>query len=129
MKIKVLYDINNFIYAYATYEPEGANIIVGDEGISLGCKEAMIDWDELVDPCLCIYDGERLVVSPERIEAIQLEFLRKKREEDCFSVINRGGLWYDLLTRSEKDDLLEWYQAWLDVTITGAIPNKPEWLK
>lgn len=55
--------------------------------------------------------------------------LRSRREQDCFSVINRGVLWYSRLTDEQKAELELWYQAWLDVTETGVIPNNPEWLK
>ena len=55
--------------------------------------------------------------------------IRSRRESECYPIINRGGLWYDLLTKAEKDELLEWYQAWLDAPETGIIPEKPSWLK
>lgn len=55
--------------------------------------------------------------------------LRYKRENECFSVINRGSLWYDRLTPRQKAELADWYQAWLDVTETKIIPEKPYWLK
>jgi hypothetical protein len=55
--------------------------------------------------------------------------LRRKRKAECFSVINRGPLWYDTLTESQKQELKIWYKQWLDVTINLSIPNKPEWLE
>ena len=55
--------------------------------------------------------------------------LRRRREEECFSVINRGELWYKRLSEDEKSELEEWYQAWLDVTETKTVPNLPEWLE
>lgn len=54
--------------------------------------------------------------------------LRERREKECFSVINRGVLWYDRLTKAQINELYRWYQQWLDVTITGVIPPKPIWL-
>lgn len=57
------------------------------------------------------------------------EQLRAKRERICYPVVNRGQLWYKRLTSEQKSELDEWYQAWLDVTETMAIPQKPLWLK
>ena len=58
-----------------------------------------------------------------------LENLRNQREMECFSIINRGELWYKLLNETQKEELREWYLAWLEVPETKTIPNKPEWLK
>ena len=54
--------------------------------------------------------------------------LRLRREEECFSIINRGKLWYDTLTEEQLEELNEWYEKWLDVTETLEVPEKPEWL-
>lgn len=56
------------------------------------------------------------------------ESLRKKRCEECFTIINRGKLWYERLTSEQIGELKEWYQAWLDVTKTLVIPVAPNWL-
>lgn len=58
-----------------------------------------------------------------------LDNLRARREEECFSVINRGKLWYDNLEPSQLYELQIWYEDWLDVTETKVIPVKPSWLK
>lgn len=60
--------------------------------------------------------------------AATLEKLRKQRETECYSVINRGRLWYNRLTTEQYAELELWYQAWLDVTDTLKIPKKPEWI-
>lgn len=60
--------------------------------------------------------------------SIALIELRNQREEECFSVINRGALWYDRLTEEQKQELSAWYQAWLDAPQTSVIPTKPAWL-
>ncbi len=54
---------------------------------------------------------------------------RQQREVECFPIINRGQLWYDGLTEEQKIELKKWYQAWLNVTETLEIPEKPSWLK
>ena len=50
------------------------------------------------------------------------------REIECFPIINRGTLWYSKLTVEQMSELDNWYQAWLDVTETKEIPEKPSWL-
>lgn len=54
--------------------------------------------------------------------------LRKRRADECFSVVDRSVLWYSGLTDSQREELSEWYQAWLKVTETLVIPEKPKWL-
>lgn len=58
-----------------------------------------------------------------------LDNLRMQREEECFLIINRGQLWYDTLSNEYKAELNDWYHAWLDVTETKVVPDKPVWLK
>lgn len=58
----------------------------------------------------------------------ELNTLRRRREVECFSVINRGALWYDRLTESQRIELVQWYDAWLDVTETKTVPEKPIWI-
>lgn len=54
--------------------------------------------------------------------------LRLRRAEECFSVVNRGKLWYNCLTMEQLAELKNWYFAWLDVTETKVIPTRPKWL-
>ena len=54
--------------------------------------------------------------------------LRQCRETECFSVINRGELWYKNLTDEQYEILQTWYKSWLDVTTTLVIPEIPEFL-
>lgn len=66
-----------------------------------------------------------------------LSLLRLRREMECFSIVNRGQVWYDNLTQIQKEEIKLWYRNWLDVTdnycdginIDTIIPNKPIWLK
>lgn len=59
----------------------------------------------------------------------ELKDLRRQRQVECFSVINRGYLWYSQLSESQVSELGSWYNAWLNVTETLEIPQKPLWLK
>lgn len=58
-----------------------------------------------------------------------LQTLRKQRKTECFSVINRGKLWYECLTDEQVAELRRWYHDWLDVTETKVVPVAPEWLQ
>ena len=57
-----------------------------------------------------------------------IDFLRHRRETECFTIINRGKLWYDKLTEEQHEELNIWYHEWLDVTETKIIPERPLWL-
>ncbi|MBQ3047587.1 MAG: hypothetical protein IJD48_01065 [Clostridia bacterium] len=71
------------------------------------------------------------VMAVERVftEVDQLYQLRQLRNSECFSVINRGLLWYNTLNNSQLDELTNWYINWLDVTKTKIVPVKPSWIK
>ena len=58
----------------------------------------------------------------------QKEEYRRRRETECFSVINRGQLWYEGVSLSQLLELRSWYKAWLNVTETMVVPEKPTWL-
>ena len=74
-----------------------------------------------------VYDDIQVYIPYTEEEII--ERLRYRREEECFSIINRGQLWYNNLTAEQYDALQVWYKTWLDVTETKMIPEKPNWLK
>lgn len=60
---------------------------------------------------------------------LDLETLRNRREEECFNLLaSRCQLWWNRLTSAEKQELEEWYQNWLDVTLTLKIPETPKWI-
>ncbi len=77
-------------------------------------------------------DGNILIKSDDKLKEIETERelfgLRSQREKTCFPYINRGALWYSKLSDEQIDELDAWYQAWLDVTETKAVPEAPEWL-
>lgn len=71
-------------------------------------------------------------LTPEEVAAnleSRKDSLRKQREKECFSIINRGQLWYSQLDVVQLEELEVWYQEWLDVTETLTIPEKPNWLE
>ena len=55
--------------------------------------------------------------------------LRERRERECFSILdNRSQLWWNKLTEIQREEIEAWYEAWLEVTETKVIPEKPSWL-
>ncbi len=64
----------------------------------------------------------------EELFAKETEQLRERRKTECFSVINRGKLWYDALSLNQLSELEAWYHAWLNVTETREIPSAPLWI-
>ena len=77
---------------------------------------------------LKVVDGKVLAVEHEMTLEERIENLRVKREIECFSIINRGALWYTRLSEEQVQELEQWYNAWLEVTETLEVPEKPEWL-
>ena len=74
-------------------------------------------------------NGDRFQIQEfKKTEEMILAELRHQRDSECFSVINRGQMWYAALTELQKQELQTWYQAWLDVTETKIVPKKPDWL-
>ena len=55
------------------------------------------------------------------------ERIRSNRDEKCFPIINRGQLWYNMLTDTQKKELNDWYQAWLNATETMVEPEDLKW--
>ncbi len=77
-------------------------------------------------------EGGELVFNPQEFETHKTEEkkeeYRKRRETECFSVINRGQLWYEGVSLAQLLELRAWYKAWLNVTETMVVPKKPTWL-
>ena len=78
-------------------------------------KIDLSDFDPLV---------ESSTIDPEEVE----KALRELRETECFPIVNRGDVWYNRLSSSERSQLENWYQEWLDVTETFKKPNKPSFI-
>lgn len=78
------------------------------------------------------YENGTLLLDEYKLQELNeqylLDDLRLKRQKICFPYINRGELWYNRLSDTQKTELSSWYQAWLDVTQTKVIPTTPQWL-
>lgn len=122
--MKALLDEKGFIESYAT---------IGDILESTDIEDpADIDHFERNYRAYRIKDG-KLFFDESQATVLQNEAenaqLRIDRDAECFSVINRGWLWYDTLTEKQTKELRKWYKDWLDVTETKKKPDKPSWLK
>lgn len=109
-----------FIVGTGTPDVQGnfeGELVMADYGYYL-CREGTNITDGALNPAY-----EELKKS----EALRK--LRAKREEVCFSVVNRGKAWYDSLTIEQYEQLKAWYQAWLCVTKTFVEPVTPAWIK
>ena len=63
------------------------------------------------------------------LESRRADALRARRAAECFSVVDRGTLWYDKLTAEQRAELSAWYEAWLNAPETGEAPTSPSWIK
>lgn len=75
---------------------------------------------------------DELVFDENKEAELELEaekdMLRRLREVECFSVVDRSIFWYNSLTQEQQAELKTWYDEWLVVTETLVIPTKPAWL-
>ncbi|MBR0160558.1 MAG: hypothetical protein IJQ02_04650 [Oscillospiraceae bacterium] len=120
--MKVTFDENGYVNGWC---------MVGDNGGEE--YDPPEEFDAFLDNCFCfkLVDG-KLVHDQKKEEADMQEQeqadLRLLREKECFSVVNRGWIWYSTLTLAQWRELRSWYIAWLKVTETGVIPERPSWV-
>ena len=76
----------------------------------------------------CLAKDDCHEFTEDELHAYIIDFYRRRREEKCFPIINRGQAWYNHLSITQKVDLNDWYEAWLDVTVTLTEPKEPVWL-
>lgn len=69
-----------------------------------------------------------VLYTAEELDEIKRADIRRRRVSECFSVINRGKLWYDRLTVTKEIELTDWYNAWLDAPETLTVPERPTWI-
>lgn len=130
--INVVYDINNQNkIMYITSAPSDE---IYDTRYAVLPVQNLPQYDVLRQE-LQVQNNQLIVVNKilsaeqlRKIEQIELNELRARREDECFQIINRGQLWYDKLLQEQRVQLNAWYQSWLDVTMTRIIPTKPSWL-
>ena len=118
---------NGYVYSYAITGELYDGITVSEEDmetINLNFFESHYSAYKFVDGKL-VFDEEK---DKQIADENELNELRQRREKECFSVINRGQAWYNSLTSEQSEELQEWYQAWLNVTETREVPEKPSWI-
>lgn len=121
--MKVLLDEQNYVVSYAL-EGELLDAVEASEPNDLSHFEEHFTAYQVRDGTLVFDD---IQAEAEQAQAAK-DAYRKRREVECFPIIDRGRLWYDTLTEDQLSELKTWYQAWLDGTNTQTIPEKPEWL-
>lgn len=121
--MKVLLSDQGYVVSYAL-EGELLDAVEAAEPSDLSHFEEYFTAYRVQDGVLVFDDAQ---AAAEQAEAAKTAY-RQRRQAECFSVINRGRLWYDALTEEQLSELKTWYRAWLDGTNTQTIPEKPEWL-
>ena len=123
--MQVILNEQGYVKAYALIGGFGSPSVFVSE------PENLDDFENNYRSYYLSEDGA-LIKSDDRQKEIENErelvSLRSQREKVCFPYINRGYLWYGKLTDEQKEELDDWYQAWLDVTDTKIAPKAPEWL-
>ena len=78
---------------------------------------------------------EKSIVDLNTLKEIEFANIRQKRETMCFSIVNRGQLWYNKLSQDQIKELDSWYNDWLNITLTYneetgdfIIPETPSWI-
>jgi hypothetical protein len=56
----------------------------------------------------------------DHINSKKMDYIRKKRVFECFRIVNRGQMWHNNLTQSQRDEVQAWYNAWLE------LPNRAD---
>ena len=115
MKVKILSKFN-----CQSFPLDETAIEVSQEVLDLIGQKYCFDVE---NNCVIDYDNS------EDLRIAKLEELRQRREQECFSIINRGSLWYDKLSGLQLEELEEWYHKWLMAPQTLEVPDKPEWIK
>lgn len=115
-------DENDNVIGYSIYslymEPDEHNIEI---------DELVVPDDFFKDYLKYSYRDKKLF-KHSALSSREQENIRSKRIKECFSIINRGKVWYDMLDAEEKEELGKWYREWLDAPATGVIPDLPSFL-
>lgn len=119
----VLLDENGYVQSYAVVGSIDGGIEV-DPPADMESFEANYRAYRVINKKLSTNDLDYKAAEHEQL----IVNLRSRRMIECFPYINRGELWYNTLTSAQKAELDTWYHAWLEVTETLVVPEKPDWL-
>jgi hypothetical protein len=134
--------LDNVSMLYIQVDIEGYITAVAQEAYD-GHMETDITMEEFIEKYGAenVTDGKHKYINGEIVSdggtersrsvylKLQKEELRDRRKLECYPIVNRGQVWYDTLTSEQRRELSSWYTAWLDVTETLEVPEKPFWLK
>ena len=123
--MEILLDNRNYVSSFNTSENT-----VFDDSIQIEEPEDFSHFESYFY-CYKYINGELVFDENEyskKVIKLKKEEIRIRREKECFALVDRSKFWYDSLTKEQYDELQEWYQNWLNATITFIIPKKPEWL-
>ena len=123
--MQVILNEQGYVNAYALIGSFGSDFVTVDEPIDIDDFENNYRSYYLSDTNVLIKSEDKQKEIENTRELINL---RSQREKSCFPYVNRGEMWYSRLSADQKDELNVWYQAWLDVTETKTVPEKPQWL-
>ena len=97
---------DGYVYSFALVGEVDGGITV-DEPEDINHFLSNSESYKLIDDKLIFDEEKDKQLSEER----ELEELRRRREKECFSVINRGQAWYNSLTPEQAQELQSWYYA------------------
>lgn len=125
--MQILIDNNNYITQIVC---DGAEI-ASDKRIEL---ETPDNFEEIFDNFSCYkYENRQFILDEDKKIKYELELkktnIRVDRNNICFPIINRGVLWYNMISEQQRNELNNWYQQWLDAPETLIIPETPNWIK
>ncbi len=120
--MKVNLDENGYVREWALVGDNGGVDVPEPDDLEgfIACAEGY----RLKDGVLVKDEAQDAAVRREKLKTE----LRARRETECFSVINRGWIWYSSLNLLQWRELKRWYLAWLTVTETLTAPERPAWL-
>lgn len=112
-------DSSGHITGYAQILAEGVEL---EDGIETDFQPDADFYDHYYQ---YVYQNGQITKDIKTLSAAEQEQIRAQRQKICFPVINRGALWYRLLSDEQVALLESWYRQWLDAPQTGLIPELP----
>lgn len=133
----MIFDLNNT--PMEEYDPEEGYIKnekvaaeyitnIAENGARIAELKPIIPLHEAEEGNLHIQIQRYYAFSEEEKEEYIKNKLRERREKECFNIVNRGAVFYSLITDEQYTALFDWYVSWLNVTETKIIPIRPSFL-
>lgn len=123
--MQVILNEQGYVTAYATVGGFGKKSVYVQEPKNFDDFEKNYDSYRISKKGILTRDEVKYAEMQDKYNIAEI---RSQREISCFPYVNRGYMWYSMLTDNQKEEFSKWYQSWLDATETKIIPEKPEWL-